>query len=126
MEIADLHRNAALAAALLRTLGNDRRLMIVCELTSGEKTVGELEKVVGLRQSALSQHLARLRRDGLVATRRSAQNIYYSLVNREAATLIDTLAGLYCARPASDDGEPASPTPPGLLTVPPHKPGPKK
>ncbi|WP_322090839.1 metalloregulator ArsR/SmtB family transcription factor [Caenispirillum bisanense] len=93
----DLTSSAKAAAALLRALANDRRLMILCELSAGEKTVGALEVAVGLRQSALSQHLAKLRREGLVSTRREAQHIYYQLSSAAALQVIETLAGLYCA-----------------------------
>lgn len=96
MNLAEFHGNARQAADLLKALSNDRRLMILCLLSTGEKTVSDLEKRVGLRQSALSQHLARLRRDGLVKTRRESQNIYYSLVGDNAIRVIETLAGLYC------------------------------
>ncbi|MFA7429463.1 MAG: metalloregulator ArsR/SmtB family transcription factor [Rhodospirillaceae bacterium] len=105
MNIADFHSSAKEAADLLKALSNDRRLMILCLLSSGEKTVGELEKSVGLRQSALSQHLARLRRDGLVKTRRESQNIYYALVGDSAVRLIETLAGLYCPVEVADPAE---------------------
>ena len=76
-------------------MSNRHRLMVLCELWNGEKSVGELERVVGLSQSALSQHLARLRRDELVTTRREAQTIYYSLAGNEAASLIRALVRLY-------------------------------
>lgn len=89
--------NARQAGALLKALANERRLMILCHLSQGERSVGEIEKLVGLGQSALSQHLARLRRDGVVATRRRARTIYYSLVGREAMAVMATLYGLYCA-----------------------------
>ncbi len=106
MNITDFHDSAKEAADLLKALSNDRRLMILCLLSAGEKTVGELEKSVGLRQSALSQHLARLRRDGLVRTRRESQNIYYALEGDNAVRVIETLAGLYCplgeAEPAKE------------------------
>lgn len=94
-----LEANARLASALLKAMGNERRLLILCHLASGEKSVSELERVVGLSQSALSQHLARLRRDGLVTTRRSAQMIYYSLTGPEARAIMETLYRLYCAPP---------------------------
>ena len=81
---------------------NERRLLILCHLSQGERSVGELEDLVGLSQSALSQHLARLRNDNLVRTRRSAQNIYYSLNGQEAQTIMTTLHGLYCT-PAAED-----------------------
>lgn len=96
MNVTSFNRSATEAADLLKALSNDRRLMILCILSTGEKTVSELEKRVGLRQSALSQHLARLRRDGLVTTRRESQNIYYSVVGDNAIRVIETLAGLYC------------------------------
>lgn len=79
MDIKKIEKNAGLLVNFLKALSNERRLRIVCALYSGEKSVGELEKIVGLSQSALSQHLARLRRDGLVTTRRDAQTIYYAL-----------------------------------------------
>lgn len=79
MDVKDIENNVNIAVNLLKALSNERRLTIVCALYSGEKNVGDLEKIIGLSQSALSQHLARLRRDGLVETRREAQTIYYSL-----------------------------------------------
>lgn len=83
------------ASALLRAMGNPHRLLILCQLVKGERNVGELERVVGLSQSALSQHLARLRHDQIVKTRRSAQTIYYSLAGDEAIEVIATLCKLY-------------------------------
>jgi len=77
-------------------MGNPHRLVVLCQLLAGERSVGELERLVGLSQSALSQHLARLRRDGLVKTRRSAQTIYYSLAGEEATAVLATLYRLYC------------------------------
>lgn len=77
-------------------MGNPHRLMILCQLIRGERSVGELERVIGLSQSALSQHLARLRRDNLVKTRRSAQTIFYSLAGQEAEKVLDTLYQIYC------------------------------
>ena len=90
-----MDRNARPASALLRALGNERRLMIVCHLASGERSVGELQRLIGLSQSALSQHLARLRRQRLVRTRRESQTIYYSLDGGEAAAVIEVLERLY-------------------------------
>lgn len=80
----------------MRALSNPYRLMILCELHGGERSVGTLERIVGLKQSPLSQHLAKLRRDGLVATRREAQTIHYSLASPEAAKVIGLLYRLYC------------------------------
>ncbi|MGE0424271.1 MAG: ArsR/SmtB family transcription factor [Reyranellaceae bacterium] len=84
----------------MRALSNERRLMVLCELSEGEMTVGDLAERVGLSSSALSQHLAKLRADDLVRTRREAQTIYYRLGDPAAARVIALLAELYCP-PAS-------------------------
>ena len=85
----ELAVHAAAAARLLKLVANERRLLILCRLASaGEASVGELARIVGLSQSALSQHLAKLRRDSLVRTRRDAQTIYYSLASREPEPLV--------------------------------------
>lgn len=96
MKPSDLETNARKASALLKAMANERRLLILCQLAQGEKSVSELESLVSLSQSALSQHLARLRRDGLVATRRNAQTIHYSLAGREAGAVMETLYALFC------------------------------
>ncbi|MBC8794077.1 MAG: ArsR family transcriptional regulator [Tagaea sp. CACIAM 22H2] len=106
MDTADLQANARRASALLKAMANERRLMILCHLASGEKSVGEIEALVGLSQSALSQHLARLRRDKLVETRRTAQSIRYRLSGGEVEAVLATLYGLYCA-PAAGRARPA-------------------
>ncbi len=96
LKTSDLQQRAVDAAALLKLMANDRRLLVLCDLAeSGERSVTELEAVSGLSQSALSQHLARLRRHGIVRTRRSAQTIYYSLASQEARVLIEVLCRLY-------------------------------
>ena len=95
-----IQENAKRASTLLKAMSNQHRLLILCQLVPGEKCVGELEKIVGLSQSALSQHLARLRRDDLVSTRREAQTIHYSLAGEEACAVIETLYGLYCGTEA--------------------------
>lgn len=87
MNIGEIEKNVEFAAGLLKALSNEKRLLIICALHRGEKSVGELEELIGLSQSALSQHLARLRKDKLVRTRRDAQTIYYSL-DHEATTEI--------------------------------------
>jgi ArsR family transcriptional regulator, virulence genes transcriptional regulator len=93
----DVFADKAMAVAeLLKMMGNERRLMILCQLGNGEKSVGELERLVGLKQSALSQHLGKLRAERLVTTRRDSQTIYYSLASHEVNVLIETLYGLYC------------------------------
>ena len=85
-------------------MSNRHCLIILCQLWKGEKSVSELAPVVGLSQSALSQHLARLRRDKLVVTRRDAQSIYYSLAGDEAAAMIRALSALYSGRRGNAKG----------------------
>lgn len=97
LDLEELQDNARRASTLLKAMSNEHRLLILCQLSKGEKSVGEMERLIGLSQSALSQHLARLRRDNLVKTRRSAQTIFYSLKGDEASAVIETLYGLYCA-----------------------------
>ncbi len=84
------------AAALLKALAHEARLMVLCQLAGGEHSAGALQEASGLSQSALSQHLARLREEGLVDTRRDAQTIYYRLLDPNVARLLDTLAAIYC------------------------------
>lgn len=95
MDFVLLEQQSEKASAMLKALANEKRLMIVCILLRGEKNVGELEQVVGLSQSALSQHLARLRRDGVVNTRREAQTIYYSIKDQSVPKLLDCLKDIY-------------------------------
>ena len=97
MNIRDFKSESTRAAAFLKAVANGNRLMILCELKAGERSVSSLEEVVPLAQSALSQHLAKLREQGLVATRREAQTIYYRLADERVGRLIDTLAELFCA-----------------------------
>jgi DNA-binding transcriptional ArsR family regulator len=96
MDIKVMQTNACAAAAFLKSLANDRRLMILCELLKGERCVSELEEIVSLSQSALSQHLARLRRSHLVKTRRESQTIYYSIADPGVKKIIGALYDLYC------------------------------
>jgi DNA-binding transcriptional ArsR family regulator len=103
----DMRPHAARAAALLKALGNPQRLMILCHLAAGELTVGELISRLPLSQSATSQHLAVLRGQGIVATRREAQTIHYSLQPGPAAEVIAVLHGIYCGPAAG----PRAPTP---------------
>jgi DNA-binding transcriptional ArsR family regulator len=104
MHIRDLKSDSARAAAFLKALANPKRLMILCELKDGERSVSALVGVVPLAQSALSQHLAKLRAEGLVKTRREAQTIHYSLADARIARLIDTLDALFCSRPRPAGG----------------------
>jgi ArsR family transcriptional regulator, virulence genes transcriptional regulator len=96
VNIRELNAKAGVAAGFLKHLANPRRLVILCELMQGERSVGELEAVVGLRQSALSQHLAKLRGAKLVRTRRQAQTILYSLAEPGIGRVIAVLYDLYC------------------------------
>lgn len=95
-DLSLFEESAGRAATLLRLLGNERRLMVLCQLADGELSVSELQSRVGLSQSALSQHLALLREDGVVATRRESQTIYYRIIDHAAMRVIETLAELYC------------------------------
>lgn len=84
------------AEALLKSLSNSNRLLILCQLIDGEKSVGELESVIEIRQPTLSQQLARLRKDDLVATRRDGKTIYYRMASTESRAVIELLYKLYC------------------------------
>lgn len=96
MDFESMERNAAEAVRLLKSIANESRLMVMCVLNEGEFSVGELNKRIDLSQSALSQHLAILREQGLVRTRRESQTIYYSLANTDALKLIEALHDIYC------------------------------
>jgi DNA-binding transcriptional ArsR family regulator len=101
MNLEKLQASARKASTLLKAMSNEHRLLILCQLVNGEKSVGELVRLVGLSQSALSQHLARLRRDSLVRTRREAQTIYYSVASDKALAVLQQLYQLYCEAPAA-------------------------
>lgn len=96
-DAAAMAAHAEAAAALLKQLANTNRLMILCALVGGEKSVNVLNEQVPLSQSALSQHLGRLRAAGLVATRRDGKLIYYSLSDDNAGSVLRLLYTLYCA-----------------------------
>jgi DNA-binding transcriptional ArsR family regulator len=108
MNMDSLKMNLQEASSLLKAMSNEHRLTILCHLVDGEKTVRQLEELVGLRQTTLSQHLARLRYEGLVSTRREAQSIYYSLSSEQGSHLLAALHGLYCAKPGTSNHEPAN------------------
>lgn len=95
-DLAMFEESAGRAATLLRLLGNEKRLMLLCQLADGELSVRDIQTRVGLSQSALSQHLALLREEGIVATRRESQTIYYRIVDHAAMRVIETLAELFC------------------------------
>lgn len=92
-----MRAHAGEATRLLKALGNEKRLLLLCLLVDREQSVGELNTRLDLSQSALSQHLAVLREDGLVQTRRDGQTIYYSLVPGPAQRILETLHGIYCS-----------------------------
>jgi DNA-binding transcriptional ArsR family regulator len=96
MKPSELEPKAAEAEAFLKAMANRHRLMILCQLHERELSVGVLQEAVGLSQSALSQHLARLRADDLVRTRREAQTIFYSIASPAVSRLIALLYDLYC------------------------------
>ncbi|PSJ42717.1 transcriptional regulator [Zobellella endophytica] len=96
MNIEEMEANAAQAVKLLKALANERRLFILCHLLDKELSVGEMNQHLGLSQSALSQHLAILRNDELVRTRKEAQTVYYSLQSEEVREVIALLHRLYC------------------------------
>ena len=96
-DLAALAPKAARAADLLGSMAHPKRLMVLCNLLQGELSVGELAERVELSQSALSQHLGKMRALSLVKTRREGQTIYYSLAGAEVAAVLETLYSLYCA-----------------------------
>lgn len=98
MNLDDMRNNAGEAAALLKQLSNEHRLWILCQLLEGELSVGALHERVDLSQSALSQHLGKLRAQGLVVTRKEGLNVYYTLKSDAVRVVLETLHGLYCAK----------------------------
>jgi DNA-binding transcriptional ArsR family regulator len=103
--IAEVQGKVADVSATLRLLSNEKRLLVVCQLAiAGEMSVGPLAEAVGLSQSALSQHLARLRADGLVETRREAQVLHYRIADPRIRRLLEALYGIYCAETESEPG----------------------
>jgi DNA-binding transcriptional ArsR family regulator len=99
--MTELHDMAANACELLKAMANEWRLMILCQLSEGEKTVSELQSILGLSQSALSQHLAILRRERIVSARKQAQSVSYSLAGDEATKVMESLHDVFCGA-ASD------------------------
>ncbi len=101
MDFVVIQENAARASDLMKLLSHPHRLMILCKLNEGESSVGELAEKIGINQSPLSQHLARMRHEGVVEARREAQTVYYSLAGEEIGAVISLLYDLYC-KPAAD------------------------
>jgi DNA-binding transcriptional ArsR family regulator len=97
MDLATFEQKAGDVADMLRALANGRRLMVLCKLVEhGERTVTDLAADAGLSQSALSQHLAKMRDEGMVAFRRESQTLWYRVADPRAETLLATLYQLYC------------------------------
>lgn len=97
LDTRQLRANADAASQLLKALANPDRLLLLCQLSQGERNVSELEALLGIQQPTLSQQLAVLRREGLVATRREGKQIYYRISSPAALAVIDTLYQLFCA-----------------------------
>jgi len=97
IDLVQMAEAAGRASSLMKTLGHKDRLMILCHLAGGEKSVGEIAGLLAISQSPLSQHLSRMRKEGLVDTRREAQTIYYSLKSGEASRIVEVLYELFCA-----------------------------
>jgi CRISPR locus-related DNA-binding protein len=93
-----MRERAGHASQLLSAMANEKRLLILCQLVDGERSVGELAEQLGVRQSTISQHLALLRKDGFVESRRDAQSQIYSLAGVEARAVLEALYGLYCTQ----------------------------
>lgn len=87
------------AADFLKAISHEGRLMILCHLAAGEKSVTELEELLSARQAAVSQQLSRLRLEGLVTPRRDGKAIYYSLTDRRAVQMLEVIYDLFCKRP---------------------------
>ena len=96
MDLSQMAQSADRASALMKTLGHRDRLMILCQLADSEKSVGQIADLLEISQSPLSQHLSRMRKEGLVETRREAQTIYYSLKSGEASRIVELLYELFC------------------------------
>ena len=96
IDVEAMQRHADDAVAVLKALGSTNRLMLLCQLLEGERSVNELADALGLAQSVVSQHLSLLRRDGLVAGRREGQSIYYAISDERVRALMDRLFELFC------------------------------
>jgi ArsR family transcriptional regulator len=104
-DLADFEKKAIEVADILRALANERRLMILCKLVEyGEATVGTLVDAVGISQSALSQHLAKMRDEGIVVFRRDSQTLWYRIADQRVEELFATLHRLFC-KPARKSGK---------------------
>lgn len=95
-KIEVMKRNSAKAEAMLKLLANAKRLLVLCHLLKGEQSVGQLADSVGLSQSAISQHLAKMRESGLIDYNKKGQEVYYRIINHEVEAILSTLYLIYC------------------------------
>lgn len=102
VDIDAISEQAGKACTLLAAMCNEKRLLLLCQLVPGERSVNELTELLGAPQSTVSQHLALLRRQGLVRARRDGQTQFYSLAGDEARAILQTLQSLYCSPPSVD------------------------
>ncbi|RUO23233.1 ArsR family transcriptional regulator [Aliidiomarina iranensis] len=96
ISIDQMQANASSAESLLKSLANSHRLMVLCYLVKGEMSVGELEKRIGLSQSSLSQHLAKLREQKIVSFRKEGTTVLYQIADQNALALLESLHGIFC------------------------------
>lgn len=100
IELDEMRASAQSACTLMKVLSNQDRLLLLCQLATGEKNVGELEQELGINQPTLSQQLTVLRNEDLVSTRREGKNIYYSMASAHALAVIQVLYTQFCRQPA--------------------------
>ena len=100
--LEEFMRNARDASDFLKAISNESRLLLLCQLADKERSVGELESILGMRQSTVSQQLARLRFDDLVQTRREGQTIFYSIANEDVKRVLSVICDIYCRREKRD------------------------
>jgi DNA-binding transcriptional ArsR family regulator len=100
MKLGDVEGSAERASAFLKSLGHPHRLRILCLIMEGERPVSAIADAIGLTQSGVSQHLARMRQEGLIKARRDGQTIYYSIADKRAARVVGLLESMFCP-PAS-------------------------
>jgi DNA-binding transcriptional ArsR family regulator len=96
MDVIEMQKKAGEASTLLAAMANEKRLMLLCQLIEGEKSVTELSEALGVRQPTVSQHLALLRKDGFVEPRRDGQVQYYGIASEEVRSILSTLYSIYC------------------------------
>ncbi|WP_207801082.1 MULTISPECIES: metalloregulator ArsR/SmtB family transcription factor [Gammaproteobacteria] len=96
ISVEEMQKNASAAEKLLKSLANSHRLMVLCHLVQGESTVGELEAKLDISQSSLSQHLAKLRSQGIVGYRKEGTTVFYRIEDKKALAVLDSLYGIFC------------------------------